>query len=200
MYADSGPVVGQQPREKPQSPLWEGAQHETANAGEMTALLRAVRHAQEQPLHRVCAFHVDSIMAIRVARGKRQRSKKGQRAGQPGSNEATASGEADDADPHGLESLSHKVLRTRLKAAMATLVRQRGIRRVRLYKVKGHSGDVWNDYADSWAAHGRDGQNEDAALELLAAMTNTAAAEAAERRLAGQAVDGQSRGGEAGVT
>ena len=119
---------------------------------------------------------------------------------QPGSNEATASGEADDADPHGLESLSHKVLRSRLKAAMVTLIRQRGIRRVRLYKVKGHSGDVWNDYADSWAAHGRDGQSEDAALELLAAMTNTAAAEAAERRLAGQAVDGQSRGGEAGVT
>ena len=145
---------------------------------------------------------VDSIMAIRVARGKRQRSKGGQRAGRPGGAAATASaqGAVDEADPHGLEALSHRVLRARLKAAMATLIRQRGIRRVRLYKVKGHSGDVWNDYADSWAAHGRDGQDADTALELLAAMTKTATAEAAGHRLASHSADGQRRGGEAGVT
>ena len=48
-----------------------------------------------------------------------------------------------------------------MQAAAHQLVRQKGQARVRLYKVKGHSGDPWNDLADTLAALGREhGHNQ----------------------------------------
>ena len=181
IWAACGRVVGGTPTERSKGE-WLGADDPTSNSGELTAVLKAVQHAAaEQPADRPCHFHIDSMLALRAAWGRRQRPtrpRKGERVEDP-RDDPNASLEA-LAEKHrhaGTYEKKHKVLHRNLAAAVAGLVRQRGAHRVRFYKVKGHSGDTWNDLADRWAGAGRDGCDEGALAELTTDVHTAASAE-----------------------
>lgn len=157
--------------------LYVGATGKTNNAGELTAVLYAIRKGLTEPDDVGFTLYTDSMLALKAATFAGARRKAG----------------------HKRPSAQ---LTKRVQAAAHELVRRKGLTRVRFYKVKGHSDDPWNDLADELAAIGREhGHNQGkAAVERRIAEQLTKTLERVSARTGGQPTSQtQARQGE-GVT
>ena len=135
VHTESGPIVT-----TPNTPGYEGATRKTNNAGELTAAIKAIKSARKHAKEgETVEIRTDSALVINAVMGKYKKRPS------PGNGKSGSKRRA-----------PQKQLDTKLRIEYQRLQRLQKIQ-CHFTKVKGHSGEEWNDIADSLAGNGRDG-------------------------------------------
>jgi len=118
----------------PTHPLFRGARVRSNNAGEMTALLRAIEEEIQEPKDTAVVFHVDSMTAINLALGKTL--------------------------PRKSRGENNRELARNLRSAYRRLHASRPEGFVRIVHVRAHTGVPGNEAADRMANRGASLQHD----------------------------------------
>ena len=121
-----------------------GASTGSNNAGELLGLGLGIDMAQKKLRQgETITFRTDSALSLRLLLGKRRNKSRS------------------------LISINARLVKN-IRLKLSLLRKRLGYGKVHFQKVRGHSGDAWNDLADALAAFGRDGYSDEHAPKKAA--------------------------------